>query len=87
MVGFPLQSIFPPHMLVRAIAMRAMTSIWEEYEKKGWKEAEDREFCSSLLNKKWIDYTDKEVKMVEMLALKYSDQPSPHDLAQDRVLN
>lgn len=87
MIGFPLQSILPPHMFARVIAMRAMVSIWEEFEQKGWKDAADREFCAAAMKKRWNEYTDKEVQMIEMLALKYGDQPSPYDVSPDRVIH
>lgn len=90
MLGDFLLQLMPPHVANKVIAMRANASIWEEAKQTGesyWITKYDMKVCRDLLDKNWNDFTDKDIKMVDMLALKYSDKPSEEDLSPDRVIN
>lgn len=87
---FALQAVFPPHLIRRAIAHRANQLMREDHEgcaHEMWMSPQDKEFCATLLGKKAEDFTEKECMVVEMLCLKYSNQPSEADLSKERVLN
>lgn len=83
-------SVFSPQLARKNIAMRANALLWEEAEQRGhalWYSEADMETCRQLLKKDWPDFTEKDISTVEMLALKYSDQPAAEDLSPDRTLN
>ncbi len=83
-------SVFDPHLTRKSLCARANMLLWEEAEQRGhslWYSATDMDLCRQLVRKNWSDLTEKDIHIIEMLALKYSDEPAEADLAPDRVLN
>lgn len=85
-----MQAVFPPYLIRKVVALRASILIWEEHTQNShalWTDTEDMEFCSGIISKNPSELTERECLIVEMLALKYSDQPCEADLSKGRVLN
>lgn len=83
-------SVFPQHILRKNVAMQANSLIWQESEERGpafWQSEADMKICRELVSKEWSEFTDKDVEIVEMMALKYADKPTAADLSKYRVLN
>jgi hypothetical protein len=90
MFGGLFSSLVTPDQFRRIASMRANALLWEEAETRGhtiWKSPEDMELCRTFKSKPWTDFTEKELHIIDMLMLKYNDQPSPQDLSPERVIN
>jgi len=90
MFGGFLGQILTPWMQLRAVTAKAAAGLWKQADDCNheiWKSPEDRAFMEAILWKPWVNYTDKEILIVDMLMLKYNDRPCDADLSKDRVLN